>query len=288
MATKKPNTVTPKKVTKPAPKAAPKKNAPLAKVATPAKKVGKKEEKEMTEIELVKIPSEQEIARIIKETAKQYALLVTLPVPPFVNIQLGLKLGELNPKELCSYWFDKAPRITAIPALSAVVPTVAYLIGIANALTPLANIPGVKISASDKATRDTYVIQLRNGINQNAASCVNLVNGNLPVFNLTTYRLKSAPVYFKGQLPAQSFVVETNVGPAKVRVKTKKNKYAKSYTIYHGVGEYNPATWKFQVGSCDQIVKGTAGVLENFIIVANTDKVEGEWPDPQGKRFPYN
>jgi hypothetical protein len=56
----------------------------------------------------------------------------------------------------------------------------------------------------------------------------------------------------------------------------------------HGVGDYDPETWLFQVGSCDQIVTGTPGVLENFIIVANGSEEEGVWPDPQPKRFPYN
>jgi hypothetical protein len=108
------------------------------------------------------------------------------------------------------------------------------------------------------------------------------------MFNLTTFRLKSKAVYFKGQLPAPTFVLNTNVGPGKIRIKTKKNKYAKSYTVYYGIGDYDPETWSFKVGGANQIITGEAGVLTNFIIVANTDKTEGEWPDPQSKRFPYN
>jgi hypothetical protein len=102
---------------------------------------------------------------------------------------------------------------------------------------------------------------LHDGINQNAASCLSLADGNLPLFNITTYRIKSKAVYFKGQLPAQNFDLYTKSGPGKVRIVTKKDKYAVNYTVYHGVGDYDPETWSFQVGPCDQIVEGTPGVL---------------------------
>src|ERR1035441_6939121 len=158
---------------------------PSAKKAA-AKKAALKEKKETP---LVKKLSEKEVARITKETKAALATLVSLPDPPFTNILLGLRLNEYNIKEICSYWFNIAPRITAILDFADCVPTVAYLTDIANALTPLANIPSIKISSADKTQRDTFNTQLRNGIKQIAASCVNLANGNLPMFNLTTFRL---------------------------------------------------------------------------------------------------
>jgi len=259
--------------------------APAAKKEAPIKKPSKKQKKEATPD--VKVPSLKDLAKITKETKEGYERLTLLPPPPWKKIITALALGKLNPKELCSYFYDKYPRVTAITELADCVPSMADLKIIADALTPLANIPGTKISSSDKEYRDTYRGQLSDGLYLNCASCVGLVDGNLPVFNLTTYRLKNEPVYFKGQLPAQNFDLYTNVGPAKIRVKTKKNKYAKSYTVYYGVGEYDSETWSFKVGGPDQIISGEAGVMTNFIIVANTD-IEGVWPDPQPKRFPYN
>ena len=259
--------------------------APAAKKVAPKKKAAKKTKKEAEPD--VKVLSAKEMAKITKETKAAYAVLTTLPAPPWKKIITALQLGKLNPKELCSYFYDVYPRVTAITELTDCVPSMASLKLIADALTPLANLPSIKISSSDKEQRDTYHGQLSDGLYANCASCVNLADGNLPLFNLTTYRLKNAPVYFKGQLPAQNFVLGTNKGPGKIRVKTKKNKYAKSYTVYYGVGDYDPETWSFKVGGPDQIISGTPGQMTNFIIVANTD-IEGVWPDPQSKRFPFN
>ena len=90
--------------------AEPKAEGPAPK--TKSKVAGEEEE------ELVKVLSKKEIELLTKATAKAYALLTTLPPPPYVNILLGLKLGDLNSKELCSYWFDIAPRITGVSGLA--------------------------------------------------------------------------------------------------------------------------------------------------------------------------
>jgi hypothetical protein len=265
-----------------------KKVAPAKKATPPKKAKGKVVEVEEEEEELVKVLTKKESEILTKAAKKEEARLLTLPPPPYTSFQLGIKLGDYNPKELCSYWNDKSPRITGVTQLSTCIPTCASLDLISVTLGPLANKPGTKISSTDKSTRDTLAKQLHDGINQNAASCLSLANGNLPVFNITTYRIKSKAVYFKGQLPAQYFDLYTNEGPGKIRVKTKKNKYAKSYTVYYGVGDYDAETWSFKVGGPDQIISGTPGQMTNFIIVANTSDEEGEWPDPQLKRFPYN
>ena len=267
-----------------------KKEATTKKVAPAKKAKGKavEVEEEEEEEEFVKVLTKKERDILTKAARKEEVRLSTLPPPPYTSFQLGIKLGDYNPKELCSLWNDKSPRIAGVTQLSACSPTCAALDLISAALGPLADKPGTKISSTDKSTRDTLYKQLHDGINQNAASCLSLANGNLPVFNITTYRIKSKAVYFKGQLPAHNFDLSTNKGPGKVRVKTKKNKYAINYTVYHGVGDYDAETWSFQVGPSDQIVEGTPGVLENFIIVANGSEEEGVWPDPQPKRFPFN
>ena len=64
-------------------------------------------------------------------------------------------------------------------------------------------------------------------------------------------------------------------------------KYPKDFNDYYDVGDFDSETRSYQVGSSDQIIKSTEGLMTNFIIVASTD-VEGLWHDPQSKRFPYN
>ena len=157
MAKEKEKPFTPMSRTKSATKAAPAKTTTPAKKATPAKKGSKAEPEE--EEEFVKVLTKKERDILTKAAKKEEARLLTLPPPTYTSFQLGIKLGDYNPKELCSLWNDKSPRIGGVTQLSTCIPTCASLDLLSVTLGPLADLPGAKISSTDKSTRNSLYKQ---------------------------------------------------------------------------------------------------------------------------------
>jgi len=226
---------------------------------------------------------------ITKETKTKLDLMFTLPPPPQVAISAAMGLHDMNASALCNYIADKFPRIAAVPAFSSAVPNIGIAEGIYELLFPFANMS--RLDGEQMIARETYVVQLRNNFTTTVNSIISICNGNLMMFALTGIKAKGKAIPNNKRLAAPVFRLNTKKGRGTIYISCKKDKNSKGYIVYYGVGEYDPATWKYAVGSSRILIEGLTPKDDlNFIMVAigKSKTGFGYWPDPQGRTVPSN
>ena len=244
-------------------------------------------EKPKKEVVKVKKLTKQQQAAIKSETKTGLREMLTLPLPPFTNIILAAGLIKLNPAALCNYVSDRLVRIAAIPAFAACSPTVLFLQGILDELTPLANM-GRNIPHTDRVTLETLTKQLRENFTTCLLSCVVLANGNLRLFSLLNVKTKAKGTRNNRRLAAPVMKLNTKKGENTVGVSCKPVRYATLYSIAYGVGA-DITKYQVKTGSSNQLVTDlVGGELVNFIMWANTGKQAGFPCAAQPIRVPYN
>jgi len=216
---------------------------------------------------------------------------ITLTVAPddYVRIQVALKISSLNPQNLCTWANDKITRGETILDFATATPSWADITLLYNKLAPLAAIGRGYIAPGDKTKRINYTASLKGMFQDNANDCAKIAVGNLPFYQLIGYGAKGFPIRHRGT--AAMCVAKTNnkKGAGKMGVSCKPIVFIDKYVIYYGTTpEYDAATWKFKVGSSNQIITGlTSGVAYYFIMVAIGTDGEGEWMEPIRRVVPF-
>ncbi len=119
--------------------------------------------------------------------------------------------------------------------------------------------------------------------------CSTVSNGNLPLFSLTGVANQKKSIKNKKQLDAVVFKLNHRKGKFRMGVSCPKMKYANSFTVYYGYGEYDKSTWNHKNGTSRIVIENLIPRdYINFIMVARGATGEGKWSNPQGINVPFN
>jgi hypothetical protein len=248
----------------------------------------KEEENENDENERVKKLSQKQYDAIAAATKKKAFALAALPVPPYETISPSMGLSAMNPSKLCSYIQDKITRIDAVTDFSTCFPPTLISQGLIDSLWPLAMMSTTNTNDEQKGNIALWSKQLRQNFTVTAMSIVTICNGNRAKFALTGINLKKEGTTDTKKCDKPVFTLSGKHGAGNVYVSCKKDKKAtKGYICYFGKGEYDKATWSYQLGTCRILIEGQSiGEELNFILVAINRNGEGFWPRPQSIGVP--
>ena len=251
---------------------------------------GKKVKEENVVEEKPKRLTLKEKAKIVSETKAANKALAATPPGAFASIIPAPKLYSLSLISLCKAIADGLTRISAIPEFSTCSPSVSFVSDIYDNLFALVSIATKDLTSSQKIDIKVYAKQLRQNFMLIAYSCAALSLGNIKLFGLTSIATRKKGYVHKKQLGACVFKLSAKSGKGKIKVVIEKMAYAKNYTIFYGVGDYDKATWNTKTGTATQIISDflVPGVLTNFFVIANGYAGPGITSDPIGIYVPYN